>query len=130
MNRLVAVGIPVAKAKEIFNPTNLKFMQPWKTLAATVHVGTQTEGWSLATPPDEHQDQTRVFRFDVYFSAPFETPPVVHLGLTGFDVDQRDAGRLTLAATDITTTGFTAEIATWRETRVYSVVFSWLALGA
>jgi hypothetical protein len=50
--------------------------------------------------------------------------------LTGFDLDQRDASRLTLTATEITGTGFVAEIATWRETRVYSVAFSWLALGA
>jgi len=105
-------------------------MQPWKTLAASVHVGTLTDGWPLATPPVENHDQLRVFRFAVYFSAPFETPPVVHLALTGFDLDQRDAGRLTLSATEISETGFVAEIATWRETRVYSVAFSWLALGA
>ena len=48
----------------------------------------------------------------------------------GFDIDQRDTSRLTLVAVEITETGFVAEIATWRETRVYSVAFSWLALGA
>ena len=105
-------------------------MQPWKSLSATVHVGTLTDGWTLATPPAEYRDETRVFRFAVFFGTPFKSPPVVHLGLTGFDIDQRDTSRLTLTATDITTTGFTAEIATWRETRVYSVAFSWLALGA
>jgi len=55
---------------------------------------------------------------------------VVHLGLTGFDLDQRDSSRLILRATEISTTGFVVEIATWRDTRVYSVEFSWLALGA
>jgi hypothetical protein len=105
-------------------------MQPWKSLSATVHVGTQTNDWTLATPPTEDHDQPRVFRFAVQFSAPFAAPPVVHLGLTGFDTDQRDASRLTLTAKDITTTGFIAELATWRETRVYAAAFSWLALGA
>jgi len=105
-------------------------MQLWKSLSATVHVGPLTEGWTLATPPTEDYDQIRVFRFAVFFSAPFDAPPVVHLGLTGFDLDQRDAGRLTLTATEITGAGFTAEIATWRETRIYSVAFSWLAQGA
>ena len=105
-------------------------MQFWKSLSATVQVGTLTEGWTLATPPTDTHDQIRVLRFAVYFSAPFDAPPVVHLGLTGFDLDQRDASRLTLTATEITSTGFIAEIATWRETRVYSVAFSWLALGA
>ncbi len=70
-----------------------------------------------------------VFHFTIYFAAPFDSPPVVHLGLTGFDLDQRDSNRLILRATQITTTGFVAEISTWRETRVYSVAFSWLALG-
>jgi hypothetical protein len=105
-------------------------MQSWKSLSATVQVGTLTEGWTLATPSPDAHDEIRVLRFAVYFSAPFDAPPVVHLGLTGFDLDQRDASRLTLNATEITNTGFIAEIATWRETRVYSVAFSWLALGA
>ena len=105
-------------------------MQPWKSLSATVHIGTLTNGWALATPPAKDHDQQRVFRFAVHFSAPFATPPLVHLGLTGFDLDQRDASRLTLTAKEITKTGFIAEIATWRETRVYSVAFSWLALGS
>ena len=105
-------------------------MQPWKSLSATVNVGTITNGWTLATPSAETPDQPRVFRFRVYFSASFAAPPVVHLGLTGFDIDQRDASRLTLTAQEISKTGFIAEFTTWRETRVYSVTFSWLALGA
>lgn len=105
-------------------------MQPWKTLSAAVQLGVLTEGWNLASPPAEHTDEVRVFRFTIYFGAPFEAPPVVHLGLTGFDFDQRDSNRLTLSATEITTTGFVAEVSTWRDTRVYSVAFSWLALGA
>lgn len=105
-------------------------MQPWKTLSATVHVGMLTKDWTLATPPTEYRDEARVFRFAVYFSAPFKSPPVVHLGLTGFDIDQRDTSRLTLTAKEITKTGFIAEFVTWRETRVYSAAFSWLALGA
>ena len=104
-------------------------MQPWKSLSATARVGTLTDGWTLATPSDG-SEATRVFRFAVYFSAPFVAPPLVHLGLTGFDIDQRDASRLTLTATEITPTGFIAEFTTWRETRVYSATFSWLALGA
>ena len=105
-------------------------MQSWKSLSATVQVGTLTEGWTLATPAPDACDEIRVLRFAVYFSSPFDAPPVVHLGLTGFDLDQREASRLTLTATEITNTGFIAEIATWRETRVYSVAFSWLALGS
>jgi hypothetical protein len=105
-------------------------MLPWKTLSASLQVGVLTEGWNLATPSTDGADEVRTFRFTVYFTAPFEAPPVVHLGLTGFDLDQRDSNRLSLRTADITATGFVAEISTWRDTRVYSVEFSWLALGA
>jgi hypothetical protein len=105
-------------------------MQPWKSLSASIQVGTLTEGWNLAEPPADDAEEPRVFRFNVFFAAPFDHPPVVHLGLAGFDFDQRDSSRLSLRATEISNAGFVAEIGTWRETRVYSVEFSWLALGA
>lgn len=105
-------------------------MQPWKSLSASLQLGVLTEGWNLAEPPTTATEEPRVFRFTVFFAQPFDAAPIVHLGLTGFDLDQRDSNRLTLRAVDITTTSFVAEIATWRETRVYSVAFSWLALGA
>ncbi len=103
---------------------------PWKSLSASIQIGELTEGWNLIEPPAEDANAARVFRFAVYFSSPFEAPPLVHLGLTGFDLDQRDSSRVSLRASDITPTGFVAEVATWRDTRVYSVEFNWLALGA
>ncbi len=99
-------------------------------MSAALQLGVLTEGWNLAEPLADGAEDARVFRFTVYFAAPFASPPVVHLGLTGFDLDQRDSNRLTLRATQISNESFVAEISTWRETRVYSVEFSWLALGA
>jgi len=104
-------------------------MQPWKGLSSSIEVGVLTAGWNLAEPPADGQDVARTFRFTVFFATPFDAPPVVHLGLTGFDLDQRDSNRLSLRAAEITAASFVAEIATWRDTRVYSVQFSWLALG-
>ena len=105
-------------------------MQPWKTLAATVHLSSTIEGWTLATPAPKTEADTRTFRVPVAFGSPFDHIPVVHVGLTGFDLDQRDSSRLRLNVVEISTTGFVVEISTWRETRVYAVDFSWLALGA
>jgi hypothetical protein len=105
-------------------------MQPWKTLSASLQLGVLTAGWNLSEPPAESTDDARVFRFTVYFAAPFDTAPVVQLGLTGFDLDQRDSNRLSLRVAEITPASFVAEISSWRDTRVYSVEFSWLALGA
>jgi hypothetical protein len=104
-------------------------MLPWKSLSASLQVGVLTEGWNLAEPLADDTEDARVFRFAVFFAAPFEAAPVVQLGLTGFDIDQRDGHRLTIRASEITNVGFIAEISTWRETRVYSAEFSWLAVG-
>ena len=107
---------------------NLDYL-PWNILSATVVVGTETEDWNLAIPADE-EDPVRCFSLEVYFANPFKTPPVVHLGLTGFDIDQCSSGRIKVVAEAVTTDGFLAKISTWRSSRVYSVEFNWLAIGA
>lgn len=104
-------------------------LRPLTILSATIAVGTETEGWSLAEAASE-ETEARVFLFEVYFSSAFPTPPVVHLGLTGFDIDQCSSARVSLAAEEITCEGFTARFSTWRSSRVYSVEFNWMAVGA
>lgn len=104
-------------------------LQPWSILSATINVGTLTEGWTLAKLPD-HSGASRSFLFEVPFAFPFTAAPVVQLGLTGFDIDQRHTARLCVRAIGITTEGFRAEIITWDDTRVYAVECNWLAIGA
>jgi len=99
---------------------------PWSILSATGGAGATTEGWNLA----ESAEEPRAFVTEVIFSAPFQNVPVVQLALTGFDMDQRDSGRISLKAVEVTTAGFKVEISTWLDTRVYAVEFSWLAIGA
>ncbi len=102
---------------------------PWKVLSAQVGVGVLTEGWRLDVV-DPHEDISRCFQVEVFFATPFLAPPVVQLGLTGFDIDQRDSGRIRLKAESITSDGFLATISTWADSRVYAVDFQWLAIGA
>ncbi len=102
---------------------------PWKILSATHGAGVLTPAWNLADPvalPEEG----RFFVVDVVFASSFASAPVVHLGLTGFDVDQHESARLTVKVGQITESGFQAVISTWSTTRVYAVEFSWLAIGA
>lgn len=102
---------------------------PWNLLSATHGAGVLTPCWNLADPvvlPEE----SRFFVVDVVFASPFASAPVVHLGLTGFDVDQHESARLTVKVGQITESGFQAVISTWSTTRVYAVEFSWLAIGA
>ena len=107
---------------------------PWKLLSATVGVGVLTDGWNLADAAEDAGEpdptEVRSFSIDVVFAEPFNTPPVVHLGLTGLDLEERGSSRLTLTAGQITPHGFRATVSTWRGSRVYAVEFSWLAVGA
>lgn len=101
---------------------------PWKVLSSHSAAGVLTPGWPLGEPAPE-DGGARTFGVEVFFDSPFESPPVVHLGLTGFDLDQRDSSRLTVKAENITANGFQAVITTWSATRVFSVEFDWLAIG-
>jgi hypothetical protein len=105
-------------------------LQPWKMLSASVQAGILTPDWNLAEPPTPGSGEARVFRLPVNFANHFTETPVVLAGLTGFDFDQRDSNRLAIRAADVSTSGFMAEITTWSDTRVYSVEFNWLAVGA
>ncbi len=102
---------------------------PWKVLSSNVGVGVLTEGWILDVAYPESLE-ARQFVVDVLFDSPFAAPPVVHLGLTGFDVDRRESARLSVKAQNITESGFQVVINTWDATRVFSVEFDWLAIGA
>ena len=101
---------------------------PWNVLSSQVVVGVLTEGWSL-TEVEPDAEPVRSFTIDVSFVSPFSSVPVVQLGLTGFDIDQRDSGRISLKAENITEFGFQAVVSTWATTRVYGAEFQWLAIG-
>ncbi|MCG8603119.1 MAG: H-type lectin domain-containing protein [Verrucomicrobiales bacterium] len=102
---------------------------PLIALSSSVCVGHETEGWNLDETADESSEDRR-FRWDVWFDAPFSSPPVVHLGLTGFDLDQCSSDRLRLSLVSVTEEGFQVELSTWRDSRVYSAGFQWLAIGS
>ncbi len=104
-------------------------MLPWKTAAATYSAGITDPAWPLATwVGEDHPDRT--YQIPFQFAVPFSEVPVLHLGLTGFDHDQRTSSRVRLTVSNLTPEGFIVNITTWRDTRVYGVEFSWLALGA
>lgn len=85
-------------------------------------------GWS---PVGETAwDVRRRFVAKVVFERPFGAPPVVHMGLTGFDVSNHDAARLQVSAANITAEGFEVVAETWLGTQIWSFSVSWLALGS
>ncbi len=102
---------------------------PWKVLSSNVSVNVLTEGWNLASPEAGDEEETRKFIVDVIFDTAFFAVPVVQLGLSGFDIDQRDSSRLILKAEYISEYGFQATLTTWSGSRVYAAEFNWLAIG-
>lgn len=102
---------------------------PWKILSSSATFNVLSEGWNLAEI-EAGEEQTRSFSVEIVFDSPFLATPVVQLGISSFDIDQRDSARLTVLATQITEAGFTAVISTWATTRVYAAGFNWFAIGA
>ncbi|NHF72662.1 H-type lectin domain-containing protein [Paracoccus xiamenensis] len=72
---------------------------------------------------------TREHRHPVSFRVAFETAPVVHLGLSMWDIDVGSNQRVDIAADEITPAGFTIVFRTWGDTRVARVRADWLAIG-
>lgn len=88
-----------------------------------------TPGWTLAEIDEQAMEQPRRFISKVNFDSPFSYTPLVHISVTGFDMDNRDSARLSVHAEAITPTGFVIALQTWQYSRVYKVEISWLALG-
>ena len=106
---------------------------PWKMLSATTGLGVLTDGWNLAEPIGETDEPdslpARQFTTEITFASAFAAPPVIHLGLTGFDMEGHESARITLKTEAITAEGFRVTVGTWWASRVYAVEFSWLAIG-
>lgn len=109
-------------------------MIPLKFVSGTEGVGVLTPGWTLADPVPADSaaadESARTHRHVVTFSQPFAYAPVVTVGLCGFDLDQQTGGRISVAAREINAEGFEVHVTTWRDTLVYAVEFSWLAVGS
>jgi hypothetical protein len=96
-------------------------------LAGTEVLGSTRVDWGFDQTGDGSE---RSYRQYVAFQRPFRNPPLVHLGIAGFDISNQDAARLTASVANVTHEGFEIVLATWLHTRLWRVDVSWLALGA
>jgi hypothetical protein len=85
-------------------------------------------GWTLL---DEGLESggARAFTGHIAFERTFAGPPVVQVGITGFDIDRGDNARLNVGILDIDERGFTLQLRTWWNTKLWSVDLNWLAIG-
>jgi hypothetical protein len=99
---------------------------PLKFRAGVSRFDETCEGWSLLAP---EPNETRVVVGSVEFDEGFAVPPVVHAGIAGFDIDNGANARLDVRVATISPLGFSLELRTWLNTRIWSVSVSWLAIG-
>ena len=72
----------------------------------------------------------RESRHAIAFSEPFRAVPVVIVGISMWDLDQKTNQRADIAAENITETGFDLVFRTWGDTRVARIRADWTATGA
>jgi len=100
---------------------------PMSFLSGTEVLGTDNEGWELDLYLGEEPE--RSFISHVKFERPFQSMPLVHLGVVGFDISNHDAARLGASVAGITPQGFDIVLNTWLGSRLWRVDVSWLAIG-
>lgn len=71
----------------------------------------------------------RVARVAVGFPQAFRDVPVVHVGLSMWDIAVEANQRVDIMAEEVTPAGFTLVFRTWGDTRVARVRADWLAIG-
>lgn len=63
------------------------------------------------------------------FQEPFAEPPVVMVGISMWDMDQKTNFRADIMAENITPAGFEIVFRTWADTRVARIRADWTAIG-
>lgn len=63
------------------------------------------------------------------FSEPFQSPPVVTVGISMWDIDRKTNSRVDISADNITATGFEIVFRTWADTRIARIRADWMAIG-
>ncbi len=99
---------------------------PLNILAGMERLSKDLDQWTLHRP-DPPSEREYLARID--FSVEFSGPPVVHIGVAGFDIENGDFARLKVRAQYIDRAGFTLIVGTCFGTVVHGVDVSWLALG-
>jgi hypothetical protein len=97
-------------------------LERYGMLSGTIAGTYQSEGWTL----NEESGEERKFSVRQEFSPPFIHRPSVALSVAELDAPAGPL-RVRVYASDISNTGFTANIETWADSKVYGVVASWIA---
>ena len=82
----------------------------------------ETKSYTLASNSGE-----RTFTVEVNFLKPFENKPDVVVGVNGLDVDKNTSVKYSVKPISVSRDGFTIELKTWSDTKIYSIGGFWVA---
>jgi hypothetical protein len=97
--------------------------------SAVVELDQFSPDWSLQEPAARDDQAPWVFRTRIHFDSAFANVPIVHVGLTGFTLDNHETARLSVRTADVSATGFDLLVLTWLHSRAHAVEVSWIAVG-
>jgi hypothetical protein len=101
---------------------------PLRFVAGAARFDDSQPGWTLLEQTDAG-DGVRTFTGRVTFEREFASPPVVQIGITGFDMDNGANARLNVGIMRVDGRGFEVELRTWWNSRLWSVDLNWIAIG-
>lgn len=74
-------------------------------------------------------DGDRVRRKFVEFDEPFRTSPMVHVGISLWDVNRQSNFRADISAENVSRTGFDLVFRTWGDSQIARISMNWIAFG-
>ncbi len=77
--------------------------------------------WTGSGPREARQEQL--------FAEPFQSPPVVTVGISMWDMDHKTNSRVDVTAENVTALGFDIVFRTWADTHIARIRADWLAIG-
>jgi len=93
-----------------------------QVLSGTWGGNSETKAYTL------HQNTgDRIYTIEVNFLKPFENKPEVVVGVTSMDVDKNAAVRYAVKPISVSRDGFTVEVKTWGDTKIFSIAGFWVA---
>jgi hypothetical protein len=102
---------------------------PLSFAAGAVHFDDSLPGWALLERVASGDNGVRSYTGRVNFDRSFQAPPVVQIGITGFDIDNAANARLNVGILEVDGEGFEVELRTWWNSRLWSVDLNWIAIG-
>lgn len=93
-----------------------------QVLSGTWGASTDTKSYTLSSNTGD-----RTITIQVNFLKPFENKPDVVVGVSSIDVDNNTAVKYAVKPISVSRDGFTVEVKTWGDTKIYSITGFWVA---